>query len=126
MHPPERRSDHTQAPRITLKQPNRDVSSTKQQSASEKMQKRGERGERLEEGEGEKKREKGGAGLAMASKESEGCTAKPDSRGPGKGKGESQRKWGVTGRDGRASLEEAENNKFSLRGSAYDVPHAFR
>lgn len=33
---------------------------------------------------------------------------------------------GVTGRDGCASLEEAENNKLSLRRSAYDVTHAFR
>jgi hypothetical protein len=44
---------------MTSKQPNRDVSSTKQQSASEKMKKRGERWERLKEGEGEKKRKKG-------------------------------------------------------------------
>lgn len=51
-----------------------------------------------------KKRDKGRAGLAMASKESEGCTASPTPEGQGKER-ESQRKWDVTGRDGRASLE---------------------
>lgn len=50
----------------------------------------------MEEGEDAKKREQGRAGLAMASKESEGCTGSPTPEGQGKEKG----KPNEMGRDG--------------------------